>query len=74
MIASVVLLAMVIGAITVFIAIRKHNDRWRVVRTIWPYPDGYGVHNKHRNALSDAGLTKGHAEKIAKEMNDAKPN
>ena len=48
------------------------GDKWVVVRTVWPYPNGYGTMNEYRNMLADAGLTKEHAQSICDEMNKQK--
>lgn len=44
--------------------------KWRVVRTGWPYPAGFGVYNKRRMILSDSGLrSREQAVAIAERMN-----
>jgi hypothetical protein len=48
-------------------------SRWKVIRTIWPYPDGYGVYRKNyltgARVVLDAGLTKEAAHESARELN-----
>lgn len=36
---------------------RLFRGRWVVVRTIWPYAEGYGTYNKKHRILLDSGLT-----------------
>jgi hypothetical protein len=50
---------------------KKLSDgRWEVIRTIWPYKEGWGVVNKTTRTISDTGLpTKEAAQKIADSMN-----
>jgi hypothetical protein len=46
-------------------------DRWQVARTIWPYEEGWGVHNPHRMMVMETGLaTREQAQVIADEMNE----
>ncbi len=44
---------------------------WKVVRTIWPYPEGYGtvfyLHGKR--TIVDSGLSKEEAESIVQHEN-----
>lgn len=47
----------------------KHKHKWKVVRTKWPYPDGYGTHCKGCRTVVDTGLSKEEAEARAKELN-----
>lgn len=44
----------------------KH--KWRVIRTIRPYPEGYGTYNRH--VLLDTGLSREEATEICKELNN----
>jgi len=48
-------------------------SRWKVARTIWPYPEGYGVYRKHfitgQRVILDSGLTKEAAQESARELN-----
>ena len=47
--------------------------RWKVVRTIWPYPEGYGVMKKNfwtgKTTILDTGLSYAEAKKSAAELN-----
>lgn len=43
--------------------------KWKVIKTIWPYKDGYGTYNKITNTLLDSGLTKEDAETRCLELN-----
>ncbi len=43
---------------------------WEVVRTIWPFPRGYGTYLARKNMLLDAGLTKEHAQRLCDELNE----
>jgi hypothetical protein len=49
----------------------KHKHKWRSIRTIWPYPDGYGTYCRGCRTVVDTGLSKPEAEARAKEMNHA---
>ncbi len=48
-------------------------SRWKVYRTIWPYPDGYGTYRKNyltgQIAILDTGLSKEYAKQTIKELN-----
>ena len=46
----------------------KHRHKWKVVRTVWPHPDGWGTYCKGCKTLVDAGLSKVEAERLAKEL------
>lgn len=48
------------------------RDRWEVWRTIWPYPEGWGVYNPKTRTLLDSGLSKEDAQAICDDMNGAK--
>lgn len=50
----------------------KHKHNWKAIKTIWPYPDGYGVYCAGCNKVVDTGLSKKQAQTIAKEMNEGK--
>lgn len=47
--------------------------KWKITRTIWPYPEGYGVIRHHlltgERVLLDTGLSHEEAEKSCKELN-----
>lgn len=47
----------------------KILNRWEVIRTIWPYPEGWGVWQPSTRTIIDTGLPKEEAERICKEMN-----
>lgn len=48
--------------------------KWKIIRTIWPYRDGYGVYRKHiltgEKVVLETGLKRVDAERIAKEENN----
>lgn len=50
----------------------KCNHKWRVIRTIWPYPDGYGTQCKKCKMLLDSGLPRWQAEDIVENELNAK--
>lgn len=47
--------------------------KWKVARTIWPYPEGYGTYRENiitgERTILDTGLTREAAEASAKELN-----
>jgi hypothetical protein len=43
--------------------------KWEVRRTIWPYPEGYGVYCPATSTILDTGLSKEQAQKIVDELN-----
>ena len=49
------------------------HSQWKVCRTLWPYPEGYGVYRKHlisgRKTLLEHGLTREEAKQTAYEEN-----
>jgi hypothetical protein len=47
----------------------SHRHKWGIVRTIWPYRDGWGTWCPGCKMTLDTGLTKRHAEMNAKELN-----
>ena len=46
-----------------------HRHRWKAIRTIWPYPDGYGTYCSGCRTLLDSGQTKDAARRGAQEEN-----
>lgn len=52
-------------------------SKWKVAKTIWPYPEGYGVYREHllngHREILDTGIPKERAEETAKELNSKKP-
>jgi hypothetical protein len=48
-------------------------SRWMLIRTIWPYKEGYGTYRKNRltgeRMVLDTGLTKEEAQYSADELN-----
>lgn len=48
-------------------------SKWKVARTIWPYPDGWGVYKENyltgEKVIIDTGLPKESAEASAKQLN-----
>jgi hypothetical protein len=51
----------------------KHKHHFTPIRTIWPYPKGYGVYCKSCRTLVDSGLkTKEEAEIVCKDLNNGK--
>lgn len=47
----------------------KHRHKWRVVKTIWPYPHGYGTHCRGCNTVLDTGQTKRGAQALCRQLN-----
>lgn len=51
-------------------------SKWKVARTIWPYPEGHGVYKENyltgEKVILDTGIPKEQAEQIAKDLNDGK--
>ena len=45
------------------------SKKWIVCRTIWPYPEGYGVISKNKRIIIDTGLSKEEAQNVCDEMN-----
>ncbi len=49
-------------------------SQWKVAKTIWPYPDGYGVYKENyltgERVILDTGIPKEVAEENAKQLND----
>lgn len=47
--------------------------KWKVIRTIWPYPEGWGVYKRNpwtnKKTLLDYGLTKEQAQAACDEAN-----
>ena len=43
--------------------------KWKVAKTIWPYPEGYGTvfYQRGKMTIVDTGLTKEQAQKIVEE-------
>ena len=49
------------------------GNYWRPIRTIWPYPIGWGTYNKYKNTLLDSGLpSKEYAQHVCDELNRGK--
>ena len=46
--------------------------KWIVLRTIWPYPEGWGVCSRDRRTILETGLTKEQAQRICDRANDNK--
>ena len=48
-------------------------SKWKIARTCFPYPSGWGTYRTNRvtgqKVILDTGLTKEAAEKAAKELN-----
>ena len=51
-------------------------SKWKVARTIWPYPKGYGTYKENHltgeMVILDTGLPKEEVQKLAKQLNDRK--
>jgi hypothetical protein len=47
-------------------------DKWKPIRTIWPYPEGWGVYNKWRETLLDIVPTEEQAQALCDELNSNK--
>lgn len=47
----------------------SHRHKWEIIRTIWPYPDGWGTWCPVCQMSLDIGLTKEHAERLVLELN-----
>lgn len=45
------------------------SSKWEVWRTIWPYPEGWGVYHPATRTLLDSGLEKNAAQEIADDLN-----
>lgn len=49
-------------------------SKWKVIRTIWPYKEGYGVYREHfitgQKTVLETGLTKEQAQAIADQQNN----
>lgn len=45
------------------------TGRWIIVRTGWPYPEGYGTWNERKSTLLDSGFTYADAKAACKELN-----
>jgi hypothetical protein len=39
-----------------------HKHNWEIIRTIWPYPDGWGTWCRKCRTVVDTGLSKAEAE------------
>ena len=63
-------------ALAIFFSIlgnlEKRRKPWKVVRTTFPYPEGYGVKNEITNTLIDCGLSYDQAIKSRDELNNKK--
>ncbi|MFW6121351.1 MAG: hypothetical protein ACOC80_10705 [Petrotogales bacterium] len=49
--------------------VRKRKGKWEIVRTIWPYEDGWGTYRPKDGKLLDSGLTKEEARIACKRLN-----
>lgn len=47
----------------------RHKHKWRVIKTIWPYPYGWGTYCRGCWTVVDTGLTKEEAEQAAARLN-----
>lgn len=52
----------------------KHKHKWTVIRTIWPYKEGYGVICNGGKTLLESGLSRDKAKAIANYENNKKVN
>lgn len=46
----------------------QHRHRWEVIKTIWPYPEGYGTYCRGCHTVVDTGLSREDAERCAAEL------
>lgn len=51
-------------------------SKWKVARTIWPFPEGHGVFRENyftgEKIILDTGISKESAEQIAKDLNNGR--
>lgn len=47
----------------------KHKHKWRAIRTIWPFKDGYGTYCRGCMSVLDIGLSKEEADRRARKLN-----
>ena len=47
----------------------KHKHKWVVIRTIWPYDDGWGTHCPKCRMVLDTGLPKEEAKRRCLRLN-----
>lgn len=49
-------------------------SKWKVARTIWPFPEGHGVYKENyftgEKVILDTGIPKELANQIAKDLNN----
>ena len=49
-------------------------SKWKVIKTIWPYEEGYGIYRENhitgQRTLLDSGLTKEQAEEECRKLNN----
>ena len=43
---------------------------WEVRRTIWPYPDGWGVYNPTTHTILETGISQTQAQQICDRLNE----
>ena len=48
------------------------GKNWVVRKTIWPFPNGYGVYNTKTKTILETGITKREAQQICDELNRKK--
>ena len=66
-----------LGAVLIFVALMGLErrvggvcqHRWRIIRTIWPYEDGWGVYCPRCRTMLESGMSKLDAEWIAEAEN-----
>ena len=53
---------------------RLFEPKWKVIRTIWPYPEGWGVYKEDffggKRTVLDTGLTKEQAQEECDKLNN----
>jgi len=46
------------------------SKRWKVRRSVWPYPDGYAVYDAKAKVVLDSGLSHEEAQTLCDRMNE----
>lgn len=53
--------------------IKLFKPKWKIIKTIWPYPEGYGAYKEDlfgKRTIISTGLTKEQALEEAKQLNN----
>lgn len=48
----------------------KHKHKWEIIRSIWPYKDGWGTWCVRCHTVVDTGLSKAAAQRAVKDLNE----